>query len=81
MKGAENELVKRDLVQKEDVIGIVADTRTTTGSTNFMRLHVIGSLEDGRVEEAVEEKVRLAKRAIKLKKKKVTKALLKRVVH
>lgn len=29
-------------VQKHDILGIVAGTRTLSGSTNFLRLHVIG---------------------------------------
>jgi pyruvate kinase len=43
VEGAENELTKRKIVVAGDVIGIVAGTQTTSGSTNFMRLHVIGS--------------------------------------
>ena len=42
---AERTLLKKHAVQAEDVIAIVAGTRTTSGSTNFMRLHVIGSVE------------------------------------
>jgi pyruvate kinase len=30
-----------------DIVGIVAGTRTKAGSTNFMRLHVLGDLLDG----------------------------------
>ena len=45
--GAEKELLKRGYVEARDVIGIVAGTRSATGSTNFMRLHTIGSLDDG----------------------------------
>lgn len=45
--GAERELLKRGFVQKDDVLGIVAGTRSASGSTNFMRLHTVGSLEDG----------------------------------
>jgi len=46
VSGAERELLKLCFVKPQDVIGIVAGTRTTTGSTNFMRLHDIGSAED-----------------------------------
>jgi pyruvate kinase len=30
-----------------DIVGIVAGTRTRTGATNFMRLHVLGDLVNG----------------------------------
>jgi pyruvate kinase len=43
---AEQEMLKRGIVKPSDVIGIVAGTRTITGSTNFMRLHEIGSADD-----------------------------------
>ena len=45
--GAEKELLRRGYVEARDVIGIVAGTRSATGSTNFMRLHIIGSMDDG----------------------------------
>ncbi|MCU1310860.1 MAG: pyruvate kinase [Candidatus Angelobacter sp.] len=76
--GAERELSKRNLVQVDDVIGIVAGTRTTSGSTNFMRLHVIGSGDDGPTAKALNAKIRAEQRSLKAKKKRVTKALLKR---
>jgi pyruvate kinase len=60
VSGAEGELVKRGLAQKDDVIGIVAGTRTTSGSTNFMRLHVIGT--------ATEEEARVIHRKVVAKK-------------
>ena len=40
---AEKILLKKHAAQAEDVIAIVAGTRTTSGSTNFMRLHVVGA--------------------------------------
>ena len=40
---AERLLLKNAAVQPGDVIAVVAGTGTTTGSTNFMRLHVVGS--------------------------------------
>lgn len=40
---AERTMLKRHAVEHGDVIAIVAGTGTTTGSTNFMRLHVVGS--------------------------------------
>jgi pyruvate kinase len=39
---AERHLLKGNAAQPGDVIAIVAGTSTTTGSTNFMRLHVVG---------------------------------------
>lgn len=45
---AEQELVRRKLVAPGDVIGVVAGTRThSSGTTNFMRLHVVGSDSQG----------------------------------
>jgi len=45
VRGAERLLWQRGVVHNGDVIGIVAGTRTSTGSTNFLRLHVVGSLD------------------------------------
>jgi pyruvate kinase len=42
---AERILLKKHAVDCGDVISIVAGTRTTSGSTNFMRLHVVGSTD------------------------------------
>ncbi|MGB6830649.1 MAG: pyruvate kinase alpha/beta domain-containing protein, partial [Terracidiphilus sp.] len=39
---AENLLEQNDYVRPREVIAIVAGTRTKSGSTNFMRLHVMG---------------------------------------
>ena len=39
---AEVILEKRGYVQQRQVVGIVAGTRTKSGATNFMRLHMIG---------------------------------------
>ena len=45
---AETILEKRGYVQKRQVVGIVAGTRTRSGATNFMRLHMVGDhLGDG----------------------------------
>jgi pyruvate kinase len=38
---AEHELVRLGKLQKGDVLGIVAGTQMASGSTNFMRLHVV----------------------------------------
>ena len=42
---AERLMLKRHAVAPGDVIAIVAGTGSTTGSTNFMRLHVVGAGE------------------------------------
>jgi len=47
---AEKELLKRMLLKPNDVLGVVAGTRQSSGSTNFMRLHTVTS------EEAAAEK-------------------------
>jgi pyruvate kinase len=39
---AEKILEVRGLIKKRDVVGIVAGTRTRSGATNFMRLHMVG---------------------------------------
>ena len=39
---AEKVLEERGFVQKRQVVGIVAGTRTRSGATNFMRLHMVG---------------------------------------
>ena len=43
---AERLMLKQHAVQASDVIAIVAGTRTKTGSTNFLRLHVVGATDD-----------------------------------
>jgi pyruvate kinase len=40
---AERLMLRTHAAQPGDVIAIVAGTGTTTGSTNFLRLHVVGS--------------------------------------
>ncbi len=44
---AENELLSRGLLKAGDVLGVVAGTRQASGSTNFMRLHVVTCEEAG----------------------------------
>jgi pyruvate kinase len=46
---AEFELLSRGLLKAGDVLGVVAGTRQASGSTNFMRLHVVTSDEAGAV--------------------------------
>lgn len=43
---AETLLQARNAVSRGDIIAIVAGTRSTSGSTNFMRLHVVGTADD-----------------------------------
>ena len=42
---AERELVQLGKAAPGDVMGVVAGTQQTSGSTNFIRLHVVGALE------------------------------------
>jgi pyruvate kinase len=42
---AEQELLRRGLLQAGDVLGVVAGTRQSSGSTNFMRLHSVSAEE------------------------------------
>ena len=44
---AESQLVAGGYVKPREVIAIVAGTRTRSGSTNFLRLHVIGERQEG----------------------------------
>jgi pyruvate kinase len=46
VRTAESELLRLHAVAPGDVMGIVAGTQQASGSTNFMRLHVVGS-QDG----------------------------------
>jgi pyruvate kinase len=39
---AEEILEKGNYVHRNQVVGIVAGTRTKSGATNFMRLHMVG---------------------------------------
>jgi pyruvate kinase len=38
---AEQDLVRSGKLQPGDIVGVVAGTQMSTGSTNFMRLHVV----------------------------------------
>src|ERR1022692_646030 len=57
---AEQELVGRGLLKPGDVLGVVAGTRQSSGSTNLMRLHVVTDEEAERI--AHPEKPRSARR-------------------
>ena len=62
---AEDILEGRGLVKTRDVVGIVAGTRTKSGATNFMRLHMIGDRDP---DETAPVKAKPAKKAKKKKK-------------
>ena len=42
---AERELMAVQAVSAGDVVGVVAGTQRSTGSTNFLRLHIAGATE------------------------------------
>ena len=46
---AEQDLVKRGVLEPRDVLGVVAGTRQASGSTNLMRLHVVTEQEAERI--------------------------------
>jgi pyruvate kinase len=48
VSAAEQALLKRGLLKTGDVVGVVGGTKMSTGSTNFMRLHVIAK-EEGKL--------------------------------
>jgi pyruvate kinase len=54
LKNAEGLLLQRQAVQPGDVVAIVAGTRSASGSTNFLRLHVVEN-QQSVVEKAVEK--------------------------
>ena len=49
---AEDILRKGGYVKPQEIMGIVAGTRTLSGSTNFLRLHVLGDRVPGQVDAA-----------------------------
>jgi pyruvate kinase len=53
---AEEILEKRGYVQRNQIVGIVAGTRTKSGATNFMRLHMIGDRDDREPKEKKNKK-------------------------
>jgi pyruvate kinase len=66
---AEKSLAKINAVQAGDVIGIVAGTRTTSGSTNFLRLHMIGSGDEPGVAQRLNRKLAAEKKKAALRQK------------
>src|SRR6202043_1519208 len=53
---AEGILEKLGHVQRGQIVGIVAGTRTKSGATNFMRLHMIGDRDERSLGKVVEKK-------------------------
>jgi pyruvate kinase len=43
VRGAEEELIRRNVVKNGDVMGVISGTLGSTGSTNLMRLHTVGT--------------------------------------
>jgi pyruvate kinase len=52
VEAAEDLLRKGGYVKPQEIMGIVAGTRTLSGSTNFLRLHVLGDRAPGQVDAA-----------------------------
>ena len=46
LSAAEQELLRRGSVKSGNVLGVVAGTQMASGSTNFMRLHVVTAEEE-----------------------------------
>lgn len=46
---AELELLRQGLIKTGEVLGVVAGTQMASGSTNFMRLHVVSETDGARV--------------------------------
>ncbi len=49
LSAAEQELLRRGRVRTGDVLGVVAGTQMASGSTNFMRLHLVTAEEERRI--------------------------------
>ena len=50
VQGAERELLRLGKIKPGEVLGIVAGTQQTSGSTNFIRFHVVSAVEEKRPE-------------------------------
>jgi pyruvate kinase len=57
---AEDQLANCGYVKPQEILGIVAGTRTLTGSTNFLRLHVLGDRAPGHQDEKVAQELTTA---------------------
>jgi pyruvate kinase len=59
VRGAEEELTKREIVEEHDVIGVISGTIGASGSTNLMRLHTVGTDNiTGDMQDAARKKAR-----------------------
>ncbi len=61
-RSAEQALLAAGVARKGDVVGVVAGTQMASGSTNFMRLHVVGSLPGAAAKPASKKKTRRSRR-------------------
>jgi len=43
VRGAEEELIRREVVRNGDVMGVISGTLGSSGSTNLLRLHTVGT--------------------------------------
>ena len=60
---AESELLRHQRISSGDVIGVVAGTQMASGSTNFMRLHVVlGDRRDQKVRKSVRSRAKRTRR-------------------
>jgi pyruvate kinase len=59
---AEQELLRRGRVKTGDVLGVVAGTQMASGSTNFMRLHLVTAEEERRISRRRRLRKKTAKR-------------------
>jgi pyruvate kinase len=67
---AEEMLEELGHVQPRQIVGIVAGTRTRSGATNFMRLHMVGDRDKDAVKAAKPGKSAKADKGAKAGKKK-----------
>ncbi len=58
VRGAESKLLQLGVAAPGSTIGVVAGTRHTSGSTNFMRLHTIGGAPANRAERRRQPRLR-----------------------
>jgi len=65
---AEEILESRGHVQNRQIVGIVAGTRTRSGATNFMRLHMVGDRDVEISRSKKKKKVSLAPKKKKAKR-------------
>ena len=68
---AEQDLVTRGLLKPADVLGVVAGTRQSSGSTNLMRLHVVTDEEADRIAHPKAAPKATSKTALKTTPKKL----------